>query len=66
MWQSESAPFIVSIHEQRSGEAVQVYGVSDVNQGLHVDVVYDLRASQVRQPRQVDCTHRRLDCSAGA
>jgi hypothetical protein len=54
MWQSESAPFIVSIHEQSSGEAVQVYGVSDVNQGLHVDVVYDLRASQVRQPRQVD------------
>ena len=43
MWQSKSAPFIVSIHEQSSGKAVQVYGVSDVNQGLHVDVLYDLR-----------------------
>ena len=37
------APFILSAHEQSSGEAVQAYGVSDMNQVLLVDVVYELR-----------------------
>ncbi|KAL4132938.1 hypothetical protein PRIC2_003267 [Phytophthora ramorum] len=39
----EFAPFIISIHQQGDGKAVQVYGVSDVNEDLHVDVVFELR-----------------------
>ena len=43
MAKREFTPFIVSIHEQSIAEAVQVYGVSDANQDLHLDVVYELR-----------------------
>ncbi|RLN45154.1 hypothetical protein BBJ29_003333 [Phytophthora kernoviae] len=39
----EFAPFIVSIHERAHDDTVEVYGVSDVNEGLQVDVVYELR-----------------------
>ncbi|KAG7379906.1 hypothetical protein PHYPSEUDO_008028 [Phytophthora pseudosyringae] len=40
------APFIISVHEQGDSEAVQLYGVSDVNVDLHVDVVYELRRTK--------------------
>jgi hypothetical protein len=42
----EFAPFIVSIHERGGGDAVQVYGVSDVNEGLRVDIVFELRRTK--------------------
>ncbi|KAG2787985.1 Beta-mannosidase [Phytophthora cactorum] len=40
------APFIISIHERSDGEAVEVYAVSDVNENLHIDVVYELRRTK--------------------
>ncbi|CAH0479250.1 unnamed protein product [Peronospora belbahrii] len=39
----EFAPFIISLYELRDSKTVQVHGVSDVNQKLRVDVVYELR-----------------------
>ncbi|KAJ8525026.1 hypothetical protein ON010_g16090 [Phytophthora cinnamomi] len=37
------APFIISIHERGDGKSLQVFGVSDVNTDLQLDVVYELR-----------------------
>lgn len=42
----EFAPFIISILERKDNEAVQVYAVSDVNEDLQVDIVFELRRTK--------------------
>ncbi|KAE9038251.1 Beta-mannosidase [Phytophthora rubi] len=42
----EFAPFIISIHERDDGNSLQVYGVSDVNAALKLDVTYELRRTK--------------------
>ncbi|GMF49239.1 unnamed protein product [Phytophthora fragariaefolia] len=40
------APFIISIHEHGDRNALQVYGVSDINKNLQVSLVYELRRTK--------------------
>ncbi|KUF90640.1 hypothetical protein AM588_10004694 [Phytophthora nicotianae] len=42
----EFASFIISIHKREDSKAVEVYAVSDVNEDLHVDVVYEIRRTK--------------------
>ncbi|RLN52524.1 hypothetical protein BBJ28_00022544, partial [Nothophytophthora sp. Chile5] len=42
----EFAPLILSTHERADDGAMEVYGVSDVNEDLQVDIVYELRRTR--------------------
>lgn len=42
----EFAPFMLSIHQQNATGAVEVYGVSDIDKELEIEVVYELRSTR--------------------
>ncbi|CEG37999.1 hypothetical protein, variant [Plasmopara halstedii] len=42
----EFAPFIISVHEQVEHRAVVLWGVSDINQDLQVEIMYELRQTK--------------------
>lgn len=39
----EFSPFILSLHERHDDEALEVYGVSDINGEINVEVEYEIR-----------------------